>query len=364
VMIAFIITLMLGYEKSLYDLYPMVNLASFGFLMVMLPFFWGRMNHFKNEHILIVGVFLVAIFSSLIRVELGDIFKYSLSLIIVVFYIFYLNADDIERFLIYIALGSVVLSLIGVLLFLLGFDYGIHNQRLSSFIFDPNYTAVLSGYGFLFFCISSRSIASYKIWTRFLFSSVCLISMLLTYSKGGVVAVLIALYLNYFIKKDFVRLISSVALFAFFVFAIKDILFEALSGFELFRVDMGLNLRDIYAVIALEGIGESPIFGNGVSAIKDAIALNGFGNSSFHNYYLEAAFVNGVLYLVLLLGLLALSFWRSFTFDTKTASLNIFFLALANNFSFAIGGVGLISVIFTILTLKSLSIYERSNTYS
>ena len=99
--------------------------------------------------------------------------------------------------------------------------------------------------------------------------------MLLTYSKGGVVAVLIALYLNYFIKKDFVRLISSVALFAFFVFAIKDILFEALSGFELFRVDMGLNLRDIYAVIALEGIGESPIFGNGVSAIKDAIASVG-----------------------------------------------------------------------------------------
>ena len=116
---------------------------------------------------------------------------------------------------------------------------------------------------------------------------------------------------------------------------------------------MGMNRRDLYAELAWEGVKDSPLIGNGISAISSIISYYGFGNSSFHNYYLESAYINGIIYFFSIIVLIAFSYWKLFKFDSKNSALYLFLVIAANNFSYAIGGVGYLSVLLTVLNLSS-----------
>lgn len=342
VVFCFLLFVFLGYEKNIYSIYPVVNLFAF-LALIMFSIFNVRSSQGGDGiGILFLLSFFVCYLVALIRADYSDFFKYLISFFFVVFFLKYSSYtlfDYIQRWSAYFLLVS---AFVGVPLYFLGVGYFSHNLRFSGFMFDPNYYAVGMGYSLLYFLILS------EVRFKYLFAAVCGLALFATFSKGALLAVLVAIAYWVFVKGNIFRFFILIVVGGVANILLIDIVFDVLAKYELFRVDMGFNLRDIYAELAYEGVLKHPFIGNGIDSISHVISYYGFGNSSFHNYYLEYVYISGIPAFFVFCFALLFSFLKLFFKNFNQSVIFLFFIIVANNFSFAIAGVGLLSLLFTV----------------
>jgi hypothetical protein len=346
ILFLFVVLFFLGYERSLYGItYPVGNLGLVVLLIVFL-FFQSNRNKIDASFVYLSIFFFGALALSFFKTDVLGIQKYIVLLMIWVGIFIYITPSVINSLQVYFSYISFYIFLFFLPLYFFGSSYVIKDLRFAGPLFDPNYMGAIGGAAFLYFFILSKS--RYK----FIYSAVCGIAVIATFSKGALIATVFCMAYYYFVRQNLTRLV----LFIFMVVLFNSYLLEAflwfLSEHDLYRTSMGLNLRDIYFNLAVEGVHENPLLGNSISSIGGVINYYGYGNTSFHNYYLESLYINGVIVFVFLSIYICVSFLKVFKASFSRSVLYLFYLIIANNFSISISGVGILSVMFTLSSLS------------
>ncbi len=352
----FSILIVFGYERNLYSLYPLINLAAIGGVFFFYILYSERMKLTKWSMFASL-LLLIAMIAALLRGDANDFVKYVVSLSILLVIWSYLKDGDISKVLYSFASVCLVLSVIGLIGFMAGISYFSMHGRMVSVFHDPNYTAALTAFSFLYFYFQTK-----KPWLD-IRVAILFLSLVATFSKSALLCTIIAISFYYFVQNSVKRLV----IFSFSGLIMSTFILEyflnLLASFDLYRVEMGFNLRDIYAKAAIDGAMRSPFIGNGISNISEEIYSLGLNilNTSFHNYYLEALYSGGFLYfssIILSMIFCLVSLMRTSPSD---AAIFLFLCMMANSFSFAIGGVGALSIILTLFYVKGFR--ANDNTY-
>lgn len=261
------------------------------------------------------------------------------------------NTEDFLKYSFYLITFSAVIS-IPIILFGNLAIWHKQNLRLASIFLDPNYYGVLAGFALLY------SLTLWKINNKIIKYGIILlllVNLILTFSKGALISLLIALsYISY--KKFPVKTTIIAILSGGVVLSLINIVLEKLRVIKLLRIEMGLNRRGLYWQTAMEKIKENPILGYGTENVKNEILSLGYTNASFHNYYIEQTYVNGLLFLVGIAVLIIVTLLKLNKIDYRFCAFLLYLVVAANNFSYAIGGVGFLSILFTFVILYS---YQR-----
>lgn len=222
--------------------------------------------------------------------------------------------------------------------------YELEYGRARSIYFDPNYCAMVLG------IVLTLNVNGKKIKRTIFVCSLCGYAILLTGSRGTVISIIVAccVYILLFSKLSAVKKIVIITLAGIaFIFLI-----EYLQELDFFREEQGLNGRDKLIAIAMEAIKESPLIGYGYQSIGTYLLdIRKATNASTHNTFVDYAFSYGVIalfaYIVIIL--------KNFSKGMKNKSEPFLMLALifmiinSNSIVYSFGGVGIGSLLFTII---------------
>lgn len=348
------VLLVLGYQKDLYHaFYPHLNILSIVILCCVSFFRGAGFNQLSIRNILLISIPLLAMVISSFRGDYADFIKYFVSSFIIASVSLTMSKDRILTVIAMISEIVYVFSLLTLPFYLIDSSHFSLWGRYTSIYFDPNYAAVIFGFFMIY-----RFVGNDKLDFR---CAVMFTSLFLTYSKSALVCLFFVMSIKLFVRFSILNLI----VLCVFVISFKLILFDSiistLSMFELFRVEMGSNLRDVYASMAIEGIIANPFLGNGVHQISKSINFIGLSNSSFHNTYLESGFVNGIFYMMLIFFVLMSSAIRLFYERQRMFYLLLFLVVMGNNVTFTLGGVGLLPILLLLLLVIESSNIRRVN---
>lgn len=213
--------------------------------------------------------------------------------------------------------------------------------RGTSIYFDPNFCAAILGLS---------AFLSLMVFKRFGFILFLFFisAMFLTYSKSAILssicALVVFLYLRYkiYITLPLV-LFSSLVLF---------VLYSNLD-LQMFRLEQGMNSRDnlwnfAFDVVILNG----EFLGVGASNLADKLINNGFENTSTHNNFIDILLQFGIMPFILIILLSVYTFfWGMYNRNILTSAF-VFMLVMSLSITFTVGGLGILSLIYTILLIS------------
>lgn len=217
-------------------------------------------------------------------------------------------------------------------------------NRAMSIFFDPNYASAVLGFG----VISSLNLKRHR--RKML--TICLIGCFLAFSKATAIAIIIsmAFYIFWTIPKSRLPILSLGTSAIVIFLSVWDTIFQFMSqNIPALRLEMGMNLRDIYWKLGTDTIIQDPLSLRTSSDVVKLISSYGI-NTSLHNTYIETAFLYSLpisLLLILFILLSVLGFTLSKKYSLAAA---ILYLAIsANNFTFMLGSPNALSFFFTLL---------------
>lgn len=226
------------------------------------------------------------------------------------------------------------------------FIWSLVYDRNSSFMFDPNYCGA--------FFVSSALISLIlfdrdKIkWIYFLLFSA---GAFLTFSKASILALLFG-FLTYLYCKY--RLGSLVYISIFFVLFLSFFLYSNYD-FSLFRFDQGFNSRDGFFVAVFNHVfNDGNYMGGGSDVLIELLENNYFENHSTHNFYLDLLVNNGLIPLLIIFSFIFFIIFSGFRDRNIYLSLFLAMFVISNSISVSIGGIGILSIIFTFSAIMIL----------
>lgn len=265
------------------------------------------------------------------------------------------NTEDFFKYSFYLIVISSIIS-IPIILFGHFIVWHKQNLRLLSIFQDPNYYGALIGFALLYGILlwnTNNKLIKYGIIT------LLSLNLFMTFSKGALISLLVSLsyisYKKFPIKTTIVAITSGLM-----VLSLINIILEKLRIIKLLRVEMGLNRRGLYWQTATERIKENPILGYGTENVKNEILSLGYTNTSFHNYYIEQTYVNGLPFLIGIITLLVITLLKLNKSDYRFCALLLYLAVAANNFSYSIGGIGFLSILFTFVVVYSYQALEKN----
>ncbi|EQA04544.1 putative membrane protein [Glaesserella parasuis] len=265
-------------------------------------------------------------------------------LVTLVFYVcFILYHTKKDKLLFYVFLSfSASCALISILLeiFKGSFMYWDFTfARNASIFFDPNYaSAIFSTSIMLTFILINKFILKLMLGLLYL------VAIIFTYSKAGVLAFVFGfcgyLYYRYSYKSIVYLVLFIILLVLCFKFIDVDI--------SMFRVEQGANFRDEYFYLVIDYVyNQNNFFGGGYETIGKLIKNAGYANSSTHNYYLDLLIANSVLTFIFLIPIISVVIVLGIKKRSMYFPVFITLFILSNTISISIGGIGILSFIFS-----------------
>ena len=237
-------------------------------------------------------------------------------------------------------------SVISVLIYIFnGFLYwDMFFNRSMSIFFDPNYASALLGFG----VIAAINLTKYR---RF-FLAVCLVGCFLAFSKATAIAIIIScvFYMYYAIPKLKIPIISTAVIAIFVFLSAWDAIFQFMvENIPALRLEMGMNLRDIYWKLGTDAVIQNPLTLRTSSDVVNLISSYGI-NTSLHNTYIETAFLYSLpISFLLVLSILLSIFGYVMSGKYSLAAATLYLAVSANNFTFMLGSPNALSFFFTLL---------------
>lgn len=192
-----------------------------------------------------------------------------------------------------------VFSIISVLIELnigLMWDYS-QVGRNSSLFHDPNYAAVIFSIGLYI----SYFFGKYKTPKDILVISSMIFSLFLCFSKSGILFSIIV-FGSLMLVGSRKFLLLTVFLTVLLALNLDYFLYVLSETFPVLRIEHGLNGRDVFFELALQLIYQEPFVQRTSSMISYFIDVYTYRtNVSFHNTYLDIAFVYGLQFSILLI---------------------------------------------------------------
>jgi len=191
--------------------------------------------------------------------------------------------------------------------------------RFGGYLFGPNSLGVICGIGSVLFWILPRRRTD-KLWSIALF-----IFMLLTYSRGAMIAFISYILYYNFIYSSFIRKISSVFLFLVFLIVLTSGIAENFFSGTLTAFSRGdssksiatLNSRTVVWDAALKAINDSPWIGHGFiqgpKKLRNYFEQKWWAPPHAHNDILNAGVAGGwvmAVFTLLIFITLAIKFYR------------------------------------------------------
>lgn len=243
---------------------------------------------------------------------------------------------------------SVFLSIFSLLIALnhnsfLG--YGLVMIRNASIYFDPNFLGMVIGVGF--FLNLTRK---HNKFIKSLYSLIILYAIIATGSRGTILSFSIAVMIYIFMYLKISKLRKVIIIIITTIALILGLTVLNKRGF--FRTFQGSNGRTEMISLALGASFKEPIFGYGYNSIGKYLNNNGFPAASTHNSYIDYLFAYGypcfIMYMYLILSIL----YKAYKLKRNNSAYllpTIFIIFNANTILYSFGGVGLGSIMFTLL---------------
>lgn len=224
-------------------------------------------------------------------------------------------------------------------------------KRNASLFFDPNYASAI------FTCSALLSLivinAKLKSICYFFLFSLC---VFFTYSKAGALALLIGLACYLYCRYSF-RFIFHLA---FIILILGGVIIYMDVDLSMFRISQGLNSRDTFFTMVYTHVFEEfNFFGGDANIIENLISKIGLGNKSTHNYYLDLLLSNGIVPFFFLIPFLFYVLFRGIKLQHRFLPIFMSSLALSNSISISIGGIGVLSLIYTYSIVSILITDEK-----
>lgn len=341
---------LLSYEYHLYHgFYFFLSVFSFLILMVLALKDGICKKIYINKFVVILIVFFIiaTLFSSIINFDLSGVLRSFITLLAIFIVINFIEKDEILE--IFFKLFGVIGFILSIISIAIEFDllsFWIKPyERNSSIFFDPNYAAAIIGVSFfcIIFYIDNKLI---KIFMAFF----AVIGLFLTYSKGAIFSFLLSIFVMIFRR---VKLYFSIPLFSF-IFLILYILFNSVN-LDMFRAEQAFNNRDVmWRFVYASVLHEQNLFGFGESGLSTYLVDNGLVNTSTHNAFMDVLGKYGVFSLVVYFLLIFYAIFKGFLNNDKNLPFLIFLIVMSNSITYSVGGIGLLSIIISIVLFKIL----------
>jgi len=346
-----VISGVLAYETHFYPNYYNI-LSFFSILMIALSLIIlrkGVPQRFKIGGFFIINTIpaIVAIisfthiFSSEIQVSFEDIARLvSMALVSNTIYLF-MSEDIFIQIIDLINSIAIPLALLNIFIFLRGnfLLWSTVQMRGASFFFDPNYFALMNDIAILYSVFYKKGIAA-----KLINLSILIPSVVLTFSRTGVLSLFIILFLYFILDFKNKKFYWLPFYFVFFLIS-SYLVFRLFESLPLYRLGMKLSGREELWRNLIVSIKENPLL---------AFLGEGFQKQSLHNFLLDYFRAYGIVYIIfimiLLLGALSLSY-KNHRFSFY---LILLFFIFSNFITISLGGIGLFSIIFSSLVILSL----------
>jgi putative inorganic carbon (HCO3(-)) transporter len=293
----YLIRFRIGIPTTLLEILIVVFLFTTLLKLIAKPSDLSKIKQLGKINYVIAGFALAAIISTLIspdkRVALGQLKAFIIEPVLLFYAILLtIKADELKTSLKWLLLSASVISLFGILQYftfillpLRFWGTGAEVERITSFFDYPNalalYLAPLIGFYFtLWLKKYSLGIKNYTLATALAIMSIALI---LTFSRGGLVAAVVVCALllvqHYGCKKT----LPSMVICALILFLISPIRQRLLLGLT----DPSSNAHFGLWQIAFEKITQNPIFGNGLAGFATLNLSVNYPHNLFLNFWLE-----------------------------------------------------------------------------
>lgn len=335
----------LAYEIHIYrsGLFNILNIIFILFIMFIIFIDRKKIVISKNISLFFIFYFLFATYHIAIAAYHGDylsIFRYILFFILF-YFVFLPSTQDLAR-VTYIYVGlAIVLVIISVCieLRLLSSVWPKIFNRNASLVFDPNYASVLIGLGAIL-CLQYIKTLRIKAIFFFLF-----IGSLLTFSKGGVAALILSCMVWSCMRYSFIKNLIYILIAYIFLTALIPMLINT----DLFRFNQGLNSRNELWLFTIDLItNQQQYFGVGANNLAEILKKNGFTNSSTHNYFMDNLASFGILSLILNIFLILWVTIKGWVDRNKSFPAFCFLFISSNSMTISFGGISLLSFFYTL----------------
>jgi len=218
--------------------------------------------------------------------------------------------------------------------------------RNASIFYDPNFCAMIIGGGFTL-CLVNKD----KKIKKILLLIIMLYVIYLTGSRGTLLSLLasVFIYVTLFSKLKIAR--KAIILFVFGIVSFYGI--NYLYSIDFFRTFQGSNNRAEMFSNVFSATLKSPIIGYGYGSIASYLQGQGFINASSHNSFLDYLFAYGYPCLIVYLFFIAKIFFKIIKSKDKKKHIYvlpmIFMIINANSILYSFGGVGLSSLLYTLI---------------
>lgn len=244
------------------------------------------------------------------------------------------------------------------------FGYSLIYGRVASIYYDANFLAMVLAINTIFIIFNNKMLKMYKLF----FVPLSIFVIVLTGSRGTLLGLLISIiiYLFFFSK---LKLEKKIIFISFFLLA-AYIFVDYLNSLDFFRLYQGSNGRVEMIKYAIEMIKKSPIIGYGYSNISTYLTNSGFQNVSTHNSFVDFFFSFGVLPTFLFIIVIINSVVNALKSKKNPEMITalIFMLFNMNTILYNFGGVGISSLLFTVvlgfINIYNMKEYKHENKYN
>lgn len=228
--------------------------------------------------------------------------------------------------------------------------------RNASIFFDPNFASVFLGLGSFLSLIYLRYTS-----TKVILSSLFSVGVFFTYSKGGMLALIVGYFYYFFITFNrWTFLYLSMILFFGSIYVFDILGLSTGLDLSMFRFEQGFNERDKLWQFSLDHIVENQnFFGIGAGNLVLHLRENGFTNVSTHSFYFDVLLSYGVLVFIANIVLAVSIALRMIRRKSKYLPLFLVLLINANSILISVGGFGLLSFLLTLLILNEIFDFDE-----
>lgn len=337
---------LLAYEFNLYylDFYNLFIILQLLFIFIAIIITkYINLNVGGYLFIYLIFYYFSFVISILVNLDFLSLFRF-----MVFPFVFVASIYISDRLNIYLKSFILVNIFPALLIFLVFFNgaflfWDLKYGRGTSIYFDPNFCAAILGLS------AFLSLIVFKRYGLFLFLFY-ISAMFLTYSKSAIFSSICALLIFLFLRYKLYITLPMILFSSFVLFALYSTL-----DLQMFRLEQGMNSRDNLWNFAFDiVINNAEYFGIGSSNLADKLLNNGFENSSTHNNFMDILLQFGVLpfVLIILLSIYTL-IWGIYNRNILTCAF-VFMLVMSLSITFTVGGLGILSLIYTILLISIL----------
>lgn len=231
----------------------------------------------------------------------------------------------------------------------------VYVVRNASILYDANFCANILGCGFTLLIID-RKIEGFK---KIAYLMLLTYAIYRTGSRGTLLSLVVCIFM-YVIIFSKLKIYKKISLIIIMII-ISIYVYGYLDSVDFFRTYQGSNYRGEMWQWAAKMIMKSPFVGYGYASVGNLLLEAGFVNTSTHNSLLDFAFSYGIPATIVYFVILSKALYNGAKNGDRRLFLTMLFMLInSNTILYSFGGVGLSSILFTIL-LGDLNMRQDKN---